>query len=203
VTEGNYSVEVTGACGSVLSTSAKLTVNALPNVVASASSSAVCSGDMFTLTATRADTYNWGTSIVNGVPFTPSATATYTVIGTDVNNCSSTAQVSVVVNALPNVVINASSSAVYGANTIPFSTKDSVDHPVSIYAATKKANELMAHTYSHLYGIPTTGLRFFTVYGPWGRPDMAYFSFTKKILDYPGHSTTEIKWLFLKVREQY
>ncbi|MCL6573377.1 MAG: NAD-dependent epimerase [Bacillus sp. (in: Bacteria)] len=81
-------------------------------------------------------------------------------------------------------LIYASSSSVYGANTsIPFSTKDSVDHPVSIYAATKKANELMAHTYSHLFHIPTTGLRFFTVYGPWGRPDMAYYSFTKNIME--------------------
>lgn len=80
-------------------------------------------------------------------------------------------------------LIYASSSSVYGGNKIvPFSTKHNVDHPVSLYAATKKANELMAHTYSHLYGIPTTGLRFFTVYGPWGRPDMAYFSFTKNIL---------------------
>jgi len=71
----------------------------------------------------------------------------------------------------------------YGSNTkMPFSVHDNVDHPVSLYAASKKANELMAHTYSHLYGLPTTGLRFFTVYGPWGRPDMAYFSFTKKIL---------------------
>ena len=66
---------------------------------------------------------------------------------------------------------------------MPFSTQDSVDHPVSLYAATKKANELMAHTYSHLYGIPTTGLRFFTVYGPWGRPDMALFKFTKAMLE--------------------
>lgn len=66
---------------------------------------------------------------------------------------------------------------------MPFSTEDSVDHPVSLYAATKKANELMAHTYSHLYGIPTTGLRFFTVYGPWGRPDMALFKFTKAMLE--------------------
>lgn len=66
---------------------------------------------------------------------------------------------------------------------MPFSTKDNVDHPVSLYAATKKSNELMAHTYSHLYGIPTTGLRFFTVYGPWGRPDMALFIFTKAILN--------------------
>ncbi|MBM7685777.1 NAD-dependent epimerase [Defluviitalea raffinosedens] len=80
-------------------------------------------------------------------------------------------------------LIYASSSSVYGGNkVIPFSTNHNVDHPVSLYAATKKANELMAHTYSHLYGIPTTGLRFFTVYGPWGRPDMAYFSFTKDIL---------------------
>ena len=80
-------------------------------------------------------------------------------------------------------LIYASSSSVYGLNSkLPFSTADSVDHPVSLYAATKKANELMAHTYSHLYGIPTTGLRFFTVYGPWGRPDMALFKFTKAIL---------------------
>ena len=80
-------------------------------------------------------------------------------------------------------LVYASSSSVYGMNTkIPFSTQDRVDFPISLYAATKKSNELMAHTYSHLYGIPTTGLRFFTVYGPWGRPDMAYFSFTKKIL---------------------
>jgi UDP-glucuronate 4-epimerase len=77
----------------------------------------------------------------------------------------------------------ASSSSVYGANTaMPFSVHQNVDHPVSLYAATKKANELMAHTYSHLYGLPTTGLRFFTVYGPWGRPDMAMFLFTKAIL---------------------
>jgi UDP-glucuronate 4-epimerase len=77
----------------------------------------------------------------------------------------------------------ASSSSVYGANTkMPFSTRDNVDHPVNMYAATKKANELMAHTYSHLYGLPTTGLRFFTVYGPWGRPDMAYFKFAEAIL---------------------
>lgn len=81
-------------------------------------------------------------------------------------------------------LVYASSSSVYGANTkMPFSVHDNVDHPVSLYAATKKANELMAHTYSHLYGLPTTGLRFFTVYGPWGRPDMAYFSFTKAILE--------------------
>lgn len=81
-------------------------------------------------------------------------------------------------------LLYASSSSVYGGNkVVPFSTNHNVDHPVSLYAATKKSNELMAHTYSHLYGIPTTGLRFFTVYGPWGRPDMAYFSFTKDILD--------------------
>lgn len=80
-------------------------------------------------------------------------------------------------------LVFASSSSVYGANTkIPFSVHDNVDHPISLYAATKKANELMAHTYSHLYGIPTTGLRFFSVYGPWGRPDMALFIFTKAIL---------------------
>ena len=78
----------------------------------------------------------------------------------------------------------ASSSSVYGANTkLPFSVHDNVDHPVSLYAATKKANELMAHTYSHLYGLATTGLRFFTVYGPWGRPDMALFLFTRSILE--------------------
>ncbi|MBR6021169.1 MAG: NAD-dependent epimerase [Kiritimatiellae bacterium] len=78
----------------------------------------------------------------------------------------------------------ASSSSVYGMNTrMPFSVADDVDHPVSLYAATKKANELMAHAYSHLYGLPTTGLRFFTVYGPWGRPDMAYFKFTKAIFE--------------------
>ncbi len=81
-------------------------------------------------------------------------------------------------------LVYASSSSVYGGNTkMPFSEHDSVDHPVSLYAATKKANELMAHTYSHLYRLPTTGLRFFTVYGPWGRPDMALFLFTKAILD--------------------
>ena len=78
----------------------------------------------------------------------------------------------------------ASSSSVYGGNTkMPFSEHDSVDHPVSLYAASKKANELVAHTYSHLFGLPTTGLRFFTVYGPWGRPDMALFLFTKAILE--------------------
>lgn len=80
-------------------------------------------------------------------------------------------------------LVYASSSSVYGANTrMPFSVHDSVDHPLSLYAASKKANELMAHTYSHLYAIPTTGLRFFTVYGPWGRPDMALFLFTEAIL---------------------
>lgn len=81
-------------------------------------------------------------------------------------------------------LIYASSSSVYGMNTkMPFSVYDNVDYPVSLYAATKKSNELMAHTYSHLYNMPVTGLRFFTVYGPWGRPDMAYFSFTKAILE--------------------
>ena len=80
-------------------------------------------------------------------------------------------------------LVYASSSSVYGANTrMPFSVHDNVDHPVSLYAASKKANELMAHTYSHLYNLPTTGLRFFTVYGPWGRPDMALFLFTKAML---------------------
>lgn len=80
-------------------------------------------------------------------------------------------------------LVYASSSSVYGANTnMPFSVHNNVDHPVSLYAATKKSNELMAHTYSHLFQIPTTGLRFFTVYGPWGRPDMALFMFTKNIL---------------------
>jgi len=83
-----------------------------------------------------------------------------------------------------NHLVYASSSSVYGGNTqMPFSVHDNVDHPVSMYAATKKANELMAHTYSHLFGLPTTGLRFFTVYGPWGRPDMALFLFTKAILE--------------------
>ncbi len=82
-------------------------------------------------------------------------------------------------NNIKNLVY-ASSSSVYGLNeTLPFSVKDNVDHPISLYASTKKSNELMAHTYSHLFGIPTTGLRFFTVYGPWGRPDMALFKFTK------------------------
>ena len=81
-------------------------------------------------------------------------------------------------------LVFASSSSVYGANTrMPFSVHDNVDHPVSLYAATKKANELMAHTYSHLFGLPCTGLRFFTVYGPWGRPDMALFLFTRAILE--------------------
>jgi UDP-glucuronate 4-epimerase len=81
-------------------------------------------------------------------------------------------------------LVFASSSSVYGANTrMPFSVHHNVDHPVSLYAATKKANELMAHTYSHLYGLPCTGLRFFTVYGPWGRPDMALFLFTRAILE--------------------
>ena len=80
-------------------------------------------------------------------------------------------------------LVYASSSSVYGLNeSVPFKTSDNVDHPVSLYAASKKSNELMAHTYSHLYSIPTTGLRFFTVYGPWGRPDMAYFKFTEAIL---------------------
>ncbi|RWX46913.1 NAD dependent epimerase/dehydratase family protein [Candidatus Electrothrix aarhusensis] len=81
-------------------------------------------------------------------------------------------------------LLYASSSSVYGANTsMPFSVHDNVDHPVSLYAASKKANELMAHSYSHLYGLPCTGLRFFTVYGPWGRPDMALFLFTKAIME--------------------
>lgn len=94
-------------------------------------------------------------------------------------------------------LLYASSSSVYGGNKVaPFSTNHNVDHPVSLYAATKKSNELMAHTYSHLYNIPTTGLRFFTVYGPWGRPDMAYFSFTAII--HPGFN----KHLFL-LRVQY
>lgn len=81
-------------------------------------------------------------------------------------------------------LVFASSSSIYGLNDkIPFSVSDNVDHPVSLYAASKKANELMAHTYAHLYNLPCTGLRFFTVYGPWGRPDMAYFSFTKAIIE--------------------
>jgi UDP-glucuronate 4-epimerase len=83
-----------------------------------------------------------------------------------------------------NHLIYASTSSVYGANTkLPFSEHDSANHPLSIYAVTKKSNELMSHSYSHLYGLPTTGLRFFTVYGPWGRPDMALFKFTKAILE--------------------
>lgn len=87
-------------------------------------------------------------------------------------------------SAKPKHLVFASSSSVYGANTRqPYSTHDSVDHPVSLYAATKRANELMAHTYAHLLDLPCTGLRFFTAYGPWGRPDMAYFSFTKAILE--------------------
>ena len=86
-------------------------------------------------------------------------------------------------NKIPNLVY-ASSSSVYGMNSeVPFDEDHSVDHPVSLYAATKRSNELMAHTYSHLFDLPTTGLRFFTVYGPWGRPDMALFLFTKAILD--------------------
>ncbi len=86
-------------------------------------------------------------------------------------------------NAVKHLVF-ASSSSVYGANTkLPFSVSDTVDHPISLYAATKKSNELMAHSYAHLYGIPCTGLRFFTVYGSWGRPDMAYFKFTKAIYE--------------------
>ena len=81
-------------------------------------------------------------------------------------------------------LVYASSSSVYGLNSkVPFATADTVDHPISLYAATKKANELMSHTYSHLYNLPTTGLRFFTVYGPWGRPDMALFKFTKAIIE--------------------
>ena len=87
-------------------------------------------------------------------------------------------------------LLYASSSSVYGANKkVPFSVEDRVDNPVSLYAATKKANELMAHTYSHLYDLPTTGLRFFTVYGPWGRPDMAYYSFAEKML---AHEPIEV-----------
>lgn len=81
-------------------------------------------------------------------------------------------------------LVFASSSSVYGANTkVPFAVEDNVDHPISLYAATKKSNELMAHSYAHLYGLPCSGLRFFTVYGPWGRPDMAYFKFTNKIMN--------------------
>jgi UDP-glucuronate 4-epimerase len=84
--------------------------------------------------------------------------------------------------SVPHLVY-ASSSSVYGLNPAPFTETDRVDHPISLYAATKKSNELMAHTYAHLFNMPATGLRFFTVYGPWGRPDMAYFSFTKNILE--------------------
>lgn len=87
-------------------------------------------------------------------------------------------------NHPPRHLIFASSSSVYGLNSlVPFSTNQNTDHPVSLYAATKKANEVIAHSYAHLFNIPVTGLRFFTVYGPWGRPDMAYFSFTQKILN--------------------
>ncbi len=100
-------------------------------------------------------------------------------------------------------LVYASSSSVYGANTrMPFSVHDNVDHPVSLYAATKKANELMAHTYSHLFGVPTTGLRFFTVYGPWGRPDMALFLFAKamtsgKPIDVYNHGRMERDFTFI------
>lgn len=100
-------------------------------------------------------------------------------------------------------LLYASSSSVYGGNKIaPFSTGHNVDHPVSLYAATKKTNELMAHSYSHLYNIPTTGLRFFTVYGPWGRPDMAYFSFTRdmlsdKTIDVYNHGTMERDFTYI------
>jgi UDP-glucuronate 4-epimerase len=87
-------------------------------------------------------------------------------------------------NYKPKHLIFASSSSVYGLNKkMPFAVQDHTDHPISLYAATKKSNEVMAHTYSHLFGIPASGLRFFTVYGPWGRPDMAYFGFTKKIIE--------------------
>jgi UDP-glucuronate 4-epimerase len=100
-------------------------------------------------------------------------------------------------------LVYASSSSVYGGNTkMPFSERDVVDHPVSLYAATKKANELMAHSYSHLYGLPSSGLRFFTVYGPWGRPDMAYFKFARAILaDQPiavfnhGHMSRDFTYI--------
>ena len=100
-------------------------------------------------------------------------------------------------------LVYASSSSVYGANeAMPFSVHDNVDHPLSLYAASKKANELMAHTYSHLYNLPTTGLRFFTVYGPWGRPDMALFIFTRKILAgepidvfNPGHHRRDFTYI--------
>lgn len=86
-------------------------------------------------------------------------------------------------HAVPHLTYASSSSVYGGCSTMPFSVTDRVDHPLSLYAATKKSNELMAHSYSHLYGLPTTGLRFFTVYGPWGRPDMALFLFTKAILE--------------------
>src|SRR3546814_2210334 len=90
-------------------------------------------------------------------------------------------------------LVYASSSSVYGNNRkLPFAVEDSVDHPVSMYAATKKANELMAHTYSHLFDLPTTGLRFFTVYGPWGRPDMALFLFTRKHLAGKDRKSTSL-----------
>ena len=90
---------------------------------------------------------------------------------------------------MPHLVY-ASSSSVYGLNAkVPFSESDPTDHPVSLYAATKRAGELMAHTYSHLYGLPTTGLRFFTVYGPWGRPDMAYYKFADV---HPGRASRSI-----------
>jgi UDP-glucuronate 4-epimerase len=100
-------------------------------------------------------------------------------------------------------LVYASTSSVYGANThLPFSEQQCVDHPLTLYAATKKANELMAHSYSSLYGLPTTGLRFFTVYGPWGRPDMALFLFTKKILAgepidvyYEGHHRRDFTYV--------
>ena len=105
-------------------------------------------------------------------------------------------------NAVKHLVY-ASSSSVYGANeSMPFSVSDNVDHPVSLYAASKKANELMAHTYSHLYDLPTTGLRFFTVYGPWGRPDMALFKFTKAILEKPDPSTSKAPWRVYNIGAQ-
>ena len=91
-------------------------------------------------------------------------------------------------------LVFASSSSVYGSNKrMPFSIHDNVDHPISLYAATKKANELMAHSYSHLYGLPTTGLRFFTVYGPWGRPDMAMFIFAKAISRRPADQAVQLR----------
>jgi len=103
-------------------------------------------------------------------------------------------------------LVYASSSSVYGSNTrMPFAVSDNVDHPVSLYAASKKANELMAHTYSHLYGLATTGLRFFTVYGPYGRPDMAYYIFTNKIrhdepIDHPWHVL--VSWRYAGTKPQ-